>query len=573
MPTTTRSKATARSRADGRRSEHAVTRYARAVALAGRCVAGPYVRAACDRHLRDLGREDLDFDTVAADKALDFFPTLLRLTGEGQFAGQPFVLQPWQQFIVGSLFGWFGADGLRRFQHAYVECGKGAGKTPLLAGILLYGLMFDDEARAQIVCAARAREQARLMFDDCIRMARQSVLAPRLDILKHNIADLSTGSWIRPVSAEAQTLEGKRIHMAGIDEIWTHPNPDVVNALRKGTKARRQPMILEITNAGWDRTSVCWDHHEYSIKVARGVIENDAWFAYVCGLDEGDDPFADEACWVKANPNLEISLPIKYLRAEVDRARGMPSETGELLRKNFCVWTQQQTRYIPIDRWMACGGARIEDAALAGLPAWGGLDLGQSSDFSAFVAIWRLDDGRIAVRCRFWLPEAALHAHPDRPYEQWVREGAIIVTEGEATDYDRVEEDVRSFCRTWGLRDVGYDRRFAEQMAQHLVAHGIEMINVGQGYELNEALAYLLDLITTGRVIHEGHPVLTWMADNLVVRHGLKGEVRPDKPSGRDKIDGIVALAMALHRLIHTPSPGSIYDDRVRRGEVPLVVL
>jgi phage terminase large subunit-like protein len=554
---------------------HSVEEYARRV-VEGSIVAGPWVRLAGQRHLDDLatgGKRGLSFDEGLADHATGFFPKFLRLTGEGQFAGQPFELQPWQKFIIGSLFGWLGPDGFRRYRHAYIEAGKGSGKTPLLGGILLYGLLFDHEMGAQIVCAARAREQARLMFDDCLKMARASVLADRLDINKNNILDVTTASWIRPVSAEAQTLEGKRVHMAGIDEIWTHPNPDVVNALRKGTKARRQPMILEITNSGFDRTSVCWDHHEYSVKVMRGVVTDDSWFAYTCALDEQDDPFTSEACWIKANPNLDVSLPIKYLRGEVDRARGMPSETGELLRKNFCVWTSSQTRFIPIEKWIECGQTPVDDAMLVGVPCWGGLDLGQSDDFSAFVRVWRLEDGRVVWRARYWVPRSAIEKHPDRTYDEWVRGGWLTVTEGDVTDYDLVEKDVGDLCLASGVRDVGYDKRFAEQMSLHLAGQGVEMIDTGQGFQLNEALHTMLDLIKTGKLVHDANPIDAWMMDNMVVRHGTRGEVRPDKGHTKDKIDGVVAGAMAIGRMILSPQTTSIYDERLKKGEPVLTVV
>ena len=238
------------------RPDHPVEQYARDV-LTGRIVAGPWVRLGVQTPPRRLGdrppaRPDVQ-GRQGRSRDRSSFPQFLHLTGEGQFAGERFVLQPWQQFIVGSLFGWIGPDGYRRFQSAYIESGKGSGKTPLMAGLLLYGLMFDDEMSAQIVCAGRSRDQARQMFDDCLKMARAAQFADRLDINKNNILDMSTASWIRPVSAESQNLEGKRLHMAGIDEIWTHRDADVINALRKGTKARRQPLLLEITNSGYDR--------------------------------------------------------------------------------------------------------------------------------------------------------------------------------------------------------------------------------------------------------------------------------------------------------------------------------
>lgn len=562
MATATQAKTSSRDPAR-RRPSDPVTAYAESV-TAGRTVAGPWVRMACARHLRDLRRPDLTWDLNLASHALEFFPTCLRLY-DGEFEGQPFCLQPWQQFIVGSLFGWTGRGGARRFRHAYIEAGKGSGKTCLLAGIGLYGLVADGEPAAEIYAAAVARHQAGTMFRDAVEMAEASpALARRLDITKHNIASLADASFFRPISSEGRSLDGKRVHMALIDEIHEHPTSIVVDKLRKGTKGRRQPLILEITNSGFDRTSVCWEHHEYSIRVVRGVTRDDSWFSYVCALDTEppDDPFVDESCWIKAVPNLGISLPLTYLRGEVARARGMPSETGITLRLNFCVWTQQRTRFIPIDRWLAVAEAKIPDAELVGVPCWVGLDLGQSDDFSACVVVWRLADGRVALRARFWIPERALQLHPDRPYEQWQREGALTVTEGDTTDYDLVEEEVGRLCRAWGVRDVGYDKRFAEQMALHLAGQGVDMIDTGQGFQLNEALATMLDLVKTGRLLHEGHPVLTWMADNLVVKHGTKGEVRPDKPSAKDKIDGMVALAMAIDRMIRTSDAASVYETR-----------
>src|SRR5262245_15766107 len=568
MATATRSKRTGGQSAPPK-FRHAVDLYAADVA-ASRIVAGPWVREACRRHQADRARRDITFDQVAADHAIGFFPRFLRFA-EGQFAGEPFLLQPWQGFIVGSLFGWVGADGFRRFRHAYIETGKGNGKTPLLAGIGLYMLIYDEEESAEIYTAAVTRDQANIMFSDAVKMAEASLLARRLTIHARNIADLSTRSFMRPISSEGRSLDGKRVHAALLDEIHEHPTPVVVDKMRKGTKSRRQPMILEITNSGFDRASVCWEHHEYSIKVARGLVEDDTWFGYVCSLDEGEDPFASEACWPKANPNLDVSLPRKYLRGEVERSRGMPSEIGITSRLNFCIWTQQRTPVIPMDRWMGITD-RVPDDALRGAPCWGGLDLGQSDDFSAGILIWRLEDGRVAVRARFWIPETTIAKRPDRPYDAWQRGGYLTVTPGEVVDYGQVEQEFREWVWDAGARAVGYDKRFAEQMAQNLTGSGIDMVDTGQGFQLNEALRTLLDLVTTGMLLHEGNPILAWMADNLVVRHGQRGEVRPDKPAAKEKIDGVVALAMAIDQMIRNTATAAA-DRRVANGEHALMML
>ena len=324
-------------------------------------------------------------------------------------------------------------------------------------------------------------------------------------------------------------------------------------------------------------SSVCWEHHEYSIKLVRGIVQDDAWFSYVCSLDDHEDPFADEACWIKANPNIGVSLPLKYLRGEVERARGMPSETGELLRKNFCVWTQQQTRFIPIDKWIACGDTPIVDAALTARPCWAGLDMGQRDDLTAFVVIWRLPDDAVVLKAWFWLPRATVDAHPERPYAQWERDGYLTVTDGTDIDFPFVGAQIGDLCQTLGVREIGYDKRYAEELSQRLGGMGLDMIQAPQGFFLTEPLAVMLSLVGSGLLRHGGNPIMTFMADSLEVTYNHEGQMRPvkpqDGPERKKKIDGMVALAMAIDRMIRNPQTVSVYDERFQRGEKVLTVV
>ena len=303
----------------------AVHDYARAV-IAGEMVANRYVRLACERHLADLetaAERGLRFDEEKAGRALHFF-SFLRLA-EGPFEGRPFELRPWQAFIVGSLFGWYtlDADGewVRRFRNAYVETGKGSGKTPLAAGIGLYGMVADDEGAPEIYSAAAARDQANILWTDARRMVEKSpVLRERVEVGAHGLAMPSRNASFRPVS-EAKNLHGKRPHVVLIDEEHAHPSGEVIDAMRAGTKGRRNALIVRITNSGFDRHSVCWADHEYSTNVLEGILVDDAWFAFVCGLDSCDehrpggapvdgcpgcDQWTDERVWLKANPNLGV---------------------------------------------------------------------------------------------------------------------------------------------------------------------------------------------------------------------------------------------------------------------------
>ncbi|MBI4636116.1 MAG: terminase large subunit [Candidatus Rokubacteria bacterium] len=512
-----------------------------------------------------------------ARRVIAFFPALLRLV-EGVHADQPFVLLPFQQFIVGSLFGWRGRDGFRRFRHAYVEIAKGGGKSPMLAGLLLYALVEDGEAGAEIYAAAVTREQAKIVFADAAKMALASPgLAKRLVIGENNIAYETTRSFIRPVSSEARSLDGRRVHIAGVDELHEHPTALVTDKMRAGTKGRRQPLVVEITNAGYDRRSVCWQHHEYSRRVLEGLTEDEAWFAYVCQLDacaacraDGAlqpreecatcDSWRDEHVWLKANPGLGPIVTLRYLREQVREAVGMPAKESLIRRLNFCHWTDAINRWLDMEAWHACTDA-VTDAELLGQVCFAGLDLGQSDDFSALALLWLLEDGRAAVRMRYWLPEVAL-ATPGRPYDAWRAAGRLTVTDGTITDYDLVERDVIEACRTGGVRELAYDKRFAAQMALHLEGAGLTVVDMPQGYALNEALRKINDLVKTRRLVHGGDPILAWMAANAVVRQGARGEVRLDKDKAQDKIDGVAALAMALARAMVHPHTRSIYETR-----------
>jgi phage terminase large subunit-like protein len=555
---------------------HRVHQYAKD-ALQGRIVVGPLVALACERHERDRrdgARAGFTWHPKAADHVIDFIERLVRLPDTVDEHGDPrvFRLEPWQTFIVGSLFGWILDNGHRRYRNAYIEVGKGNGKTPLLAAIGLYGLMMDGQTAPQIYAAAADRDQAMVMYRDAVRMVDASpALASR--ITKSGIQQVHNMSYglgfFRPFSREQSSKSGTRPHMGLIDELHEHPNADTVNKMRAGAKGNLDALFPEITNSGTDRTSICFQHHEHSRHVLERTVLDDRWFAYVCALAEGENPLDNEACWIKANPNLGISIQREYLADQVSAAKNIPGETNTVLRLNFCVWTQQHTRAIDMDAWRACAPPPPE-SELVGVPCYGGLDLGMSDDFTAWVRIWTLDDGRVVVKCRFWLPESALTKYPHRPYQQWQRRGLLTVTEGATTDYDVVEATVGDDCRTDGVRSVAYDKRFAEQLAQHLIGDGVDMIDQPQGFQLTEAIRRKGELIAARALCHGGNEILAWMADNYVIRHGLRGDSRPDKDKAADKIDGQVALDMALALWVRQPNtPPPQYQMMIFGGTQP----
>jgi len=524
-------------------------------------VAGPLVRLACERHQRDQKGREWRFSEEDADSAIQFFEDVLRLPDVVDADGQPsaFRLQGWQTFVIGSLFGWMNHEGLRRFREAYIEIGKGNGKTPMCAGIGLYGMVMDGERAAEIYAAAADQDQAQILFRDAVRIVEAS---PALleQVTKSGgehvwkLDHKPSLSFFKTFSRESGARSGTRPHMGLLDELHEHRSPQISIKVRAGAKGRKNAMFVEITNSGFDRTSICWQHHEHSRKVLEQALSDDRWFAFVCGLDDGDDPLVDERCWPKANPNIGHSITLDYLKRQVANAKNMPLETDDILRLNFCVWTRQQTRAIDMKQWQACLPLPSEGELVSAPLKFGGLDLGQTDDLSAWVRLYFLKDGRVGVKARFWLPDAALEKYPDRPYAHWRNLGLLHVTEGPTTDYDEIQESVKRDCHDDGIQSVAYDKRFAEQMAQHLIGAGVDMVDQPQGFQLNEAIKRKGTLIANGELCHGSNEILTWMASNYVLRHGMRGEVRPDKERASEKIDGQVAIDMALALWVRQPT-------------------
>lgn len=470
------------------------TLYAEAV-LSGAIVAGPHVRNACRRHIEDRERTDIKFVPEDAARALRFFEDKLKLS-EGQFENTPFHSQPAQDFIIGSIFGWKRLDDTRRFRRAYIEQGKGNGKSPLAGGIGLLGLMADKEAGAEIYSAGATKEQAGILFRDAVKMVDKS---PDLDArLKRsggpgrefNIAYLKTGSFFRPVSRETKkTGSGPRPHFALVDELHEHADGGIIEILERGFKFRRQPLLLMITNSGSDRNSVCWVEHEHAIRVAAGNIDakdedahyvgdvlDDSTFSYVCALDPGDDPLKDPSCWIKANPLLGITITEEYLEGVVSQAKAMPSKLNGILRLHFCQWTEAETA------WMTRAAlepalADFDPIEHEGKEIWLGCDLSQNRDITALGAVVKTGeieveaerDGEIqrVLKPTFdawieaWTPGDTMDARAlqDKlPYRQWAEAGFIHAPKGQSIRFDHVAQAVAEYSHDYEIKCVAYDR-------------------------------------------------------------------------------------------------------------------
>jgi phage terminase large subunit-like protein len=507
------------------------------------------------------------FSKERAEHAVRFINALTHT--KDKWAGKPFALRPWQEDIVRRLFGTMRADDptRRAYRTCYIEVPRKNGKSELAAAFALYGLIGEKLHGAEVYSAAADRDQASLVFNVAAQMVRND---PRLDAeqggrlkiidSQKRIVDHKTGSFYRAISAEAYSKHGFNASMVIYDELHAAPNRELWDVLATSMGARHEPLMIAITTAGFDRQSICWEQHEYAQRVLDGL--DDATFLPVIYSAPDDADWTDEAVWRAANPALADFRDIEDMRMHARRAKEIPSYQNTFRRLYLNQWTEQNERFIDMHAWRKCKLAP-PDEDLVGVACYGGLDLGQSDDFSAWVRIWPMDDGRVVVKCRFWVPESALEKYPSRRYDVWQRQGLLTVTEGPTTDYDTIEQAVMEDCLRDGVREVGYDNRFAEQMAQHLMGAGITMVNTPQGFQLNEAIKRKNELIAEGLLCHGDHEILTWMAGNYVVRHGTKGDVRPDKQKAGEKIDGQVALDMAIGRWIPQELDGpSVYEDR-----------
>ncbi len=605
-----------------------VSSYAQRV-LDGDIIAGPHVRNSCRRHFDDLatGHErGIYWDDKAAKRVFNFFERRLKLS-EGQFDNQPFVLQPMQEFILGSIFGWKRDDGTRRFRRAYIEAGKGCGKSPLVGGIGLYGLAYDNEPGAQVYAAAATKDQASILFRDAVKMVRQSPdLSGKLKASggferEYNLAHLKTGSFFRPMSKEAgKTGSGLRPHFALCDEVHEHPGPEIMRMLEAGFKFRRQPLLVMITNSGSDRLSVCWREHEMACAVAAGtqtpdeVYEyvgetwpgSDELFSYVCALDKNDDPFEDESCWVKTNPLIGVTVSYEYIRSQVAFAKNFPSDAPGVLRLYFCVWTDAHTSWMPrktVEKVM-------HDFDLAhheGKPVFLGVDLSRHQDLTCVAYVvptghreMQRPDGSTFLAPTFdaWVdsftPADTLKERADRdkaPYLQWVDEGYIQAIPGERIRYDYVAYSVAQSDKKFDIKAVAYDNYAYAEFKEACGGLGLELVHRDHpqgGLRRNKPDEALVEqakaeglpepgglwmpgsirevesLIIDGRIRLRSNPVLmTSMMAATFSKPDALGNKYLVKETAHRRIDPAVALCMAVGAAVDGAAEPPNLDDFV----------
>lgn len=509
------------------------------------------------------------FDRELAERAESFFSTCLVHT-QGELAGHPFTLAPWQAKMIRDLFGWVRPDGTRRYRTLFLGVPKKQGKSTLVAGLGLYLLTADGEMGAHVISAAGDRDQARIVFDTAARMVQQSpALSRRLQVYRSSIVYAETASSYRVISAEAYTKHGLNASGILFDELHTQPDRELYDTLKGAVAARRQPLTIYATTAGWDRKSICYEEYEYAKKVRDGVVEDASYYPVIYEALPEDD-WRDPAVWRQANPSLGITVPEEYLAKEAAQAAERPAAQQAFRRLHLNVWTESESRWLDPDVWNAQPeGLPRED--LAGRPCFGGLDLASTQDFAAFALVFPPDDvadGVWQVLAWHFLPDETLaeRVRKERiPVDLWASEGFVTATPGPVIDYEAIREAIQGAAEEFEIREIAYDRWGATQLRTQLEADGFTMVAQNQSIKgLSPPAKELERLVLERRLAHGGDPVLQWMAGNVVVETDSSGNIKPSKRKSREKIDGIVALCLALDRATRhaDPTGGSVYEER-----------
>ena len=517
--------------------------------------------------------EDTDkyyFDEKSATIAVNFFEKLIHHT-TGEWAGEPFKLLEWQkERVIKPIFGWKRkSDNTRRYRTVYIEIPRKNGKSTLASAIALLLLLFDGEAGAQIYSAAADRNQANIVFTEAKNMIEASPqLSKMVEVFKNTITVPQTNSFYRVLSSDAPTKHGLNASGIIFDELHAQPNRELWDVLNTSTGARRQPLVVALTTAGFNRESVCYEVHEYAKQVESGIIEDDSFLPILFGADEDDD-WLNEETWRKANPSLGATIKLDYLQQEASKAKSIPAYQNTFRRLHLNQWTQQSTRWLDMTAWDACNEI-IPEKQLEGMLCYGGLDLASVSDIAAFSLVFpniKDDADKYYVLPFFWIPEENLieRSRKDRvPYLSWVQQGLMRTTPGTVIDYSFILRDIEELGEKHNISEIAFDRWGAFQVSQTLQSMGFSMVAFGQGFkDMSPAMTEFMRLIMGKQLLHGGNPVLRWMADNLIVTTDAAGNVKPDKEKSRAKIDGIVSTLQALDRSIrHEQKKLSIYETR-----------
>lgn len=551
--------------------------------LAGVIPACKWVKLACERNVKDLARQHTKtfayrFDAGAAAKVCIAAEHLPHIEGpkakvigwdaESRPVWATIDLEPWQCWLLTTIFGWQRVDdGLRRFRVALVLVPRKNAKSTIAAVVALYMLTADGESGAQCYSAATTRDQAKAVAKIVWEMAKRSpqfteYFGVRVGAKTTRVVEVpATASEFKPLSADANSLDGLNVSLAVVDELHAHKTRGVWDVLETATGARSQPLLMPITTAGIDLGGICYEKVTYLHKILENVLPDEEFFGVEYTIDEGDD-YRDANSHRKANPNLGVSVDASDLKRKARQAEHSPAALDAFLTKHLNVWVRREASWMPMRQWIASGDPRLKMEDFKQHPCWIGVDLAEVRDIAAIVALFRPDADRYVAFGKYFLPKKTIQQSPIAQLSGWVREGHIIETDGDQADFLRIEDAIMDWVNGYKVREIDFDRALAAMMGQNLKrrllprmgADAIEnfVITVNQDVAtINPAMQMVTSLTLAGNFLHDGNPALNWMFSNIVVEPNYKGEVYPRKLGGKDspnKIDGPMALYTTFSR-------------------------
>jgi len=514
--------------------------------------------------------KDSVYNKAAADYAVSFIEALCHT--KGSWAGQPFELIDWQEQIIRDLFGILKPNGYRQFNTAYVEIPKKMGKSELAAAIALLLTCGDNEERAEVYGCAADRQQASIVFEvaaDMVRMCPALNRRVKLLASTKRLIYLPTNSFYQVLSAEAYSKHGFNIHGVVFDELHTQPNRKLFDVMTKGSgDARLQPLYFLITTAGDNVNSICYEVHQKAKDLLAGRKHDATFYPVIYGAEEEDD-WTDPKVWKKVNPSLGITVSIDKIKAACESAKQNPAEENSFRQLRLNQWVKQAVRWMPMEKWDKCA-FQVDPEKLKGRVCYGGLDLSSTTDITAFVLVFPPVDAedKYHVLPFFWIPQDNLDLRVRRDhvnYDLWYKQGFLKTTEGNVVHYGFIESFIEELGTQYNIREIAFDRWGAVQMTQNLEGLGFTVVPFGQGFkDMSPPTKELMKLTLEEKIAHGGQPVLHWMMDNIFIRTDPAGNIKPDKEKSTEKIDGAVALIMALDRSLRNQRSceDSVYDGR-----------
>ncbi|MEA1961270.1 MAG: terminase TerL endonuclease subunit [Bacillota bacterium] len=442
--------------------------------------------------------------------------------------------------------------------------------SELAAAVALLMTCGDNEWGAEVYGCASDRQQASIVFDVAVDMVDQCPalkkrIKPVMSVKR--LVYKPINSFYQVLSAEAYTKHGLNVYAVVFDELHAQPNRELFDVMTKGSgDARLQPLFFLITTAGTDRNSICYEQHQKAQDIIDGRKIDTTFYPAIYGINDDDD-WGDEENWYKANPSLGHTIDIEKVRNAYNSAKENPAEENIFRQLRLNQWVKQSVRWMPMHVWDACDDT-LDIDLLRGRECYGGLDLSSTTDITAFVLVFppRTADEKFIVLPYFWIPSDNLKQRVRRdhvPYDVWEQQGYIKTTEGNVVHYGFIEAFIKELGTKHNIKEIAFDRWGAVQMVQNLEGMGFTVVPFGQGYkDMSPSSKELIKITLENRIVHGGNPVLRWMMDNIYVKTDPAGNIKPDKEKSTERIDGAVALIMALDRAIRNENRSSVYDER-----------